>query len=99
MVMQTIGLTPEEIVEDEDFFDVATSTSTKGYPKWVPPNRKPIASDRQRLIQAAAAPSQQSGKIKYLTHCLEFSKEQRITFIICIGRILPNHVRYEWFKW
>ncbi len=33
---QARGLTPEEIVEDEEFFDVATSTSEKGYPLWVP---------------------------------------------------------------
>ena len=28
---------PEEIIEDEEFFDIATSTSPKGYPAWVPP--------------------------------------------------------------
>ena len=37
LLFQSVGLKAEEIIEDEEFFDIATSTSPKGYPKWNPP--------------------------------------------------------------
>lgn len=37
LIFKAKGLKPEEIVEDEEFFDIPTSTSPHGYPKWVPP--------------------------------------------------------------
>ena len=52
--LQATGLKPEEIVEDEEFFDIATSTSPKGYPKWVPPpaeGKRVIPTVKSRVDQ------------------------------------------------